>query len=196
MVDSKMLEAGFWRDHRWLKRVLGISAAGLALFIGGIMSLAHRAEPLMRAQIIQALEDRFHAHVELGRFHLALGNGLWAEGRGLRIWQPVDGTGQDVLATGSEPPAIGKPVIQLDEFRFHAPLRYVPGAPIRISVVQLRGLKVDVPPRHTFEHGLPAADDLKKSDPGQSDSSDRDSTRPAPATTRLLSFIVESLDCK
>ncbi len=196
MVDSKMLEAGFWRDHRWLKWVLGISAAGLALFIGGIMLLAHRAEPIMRAQIIQALEDHFHAHVELGRFHLALRNGLWAEGRDLRIWQPVDGTGQDVLASGSEPSAIGKPVIQLEEFRFHAPLRYVPGALIRISVVQLRGLKVDVPPRHTFEYGLPAAGGPKKANPGQADSRDRNTTRPAPATTRLVSFIVESLDCK
>lgn len=196
MVDSKMLEEGFWRDHRWLIWVLGMSAAGLAVFIGGIMLLAHRAEPLMRAQIIQALEDHFHAHVELGRFHLALRDGLWAEGRDLQIWQPVDRTGQNAFASGSEPPATGRPVIQLDEFRFHAPLRYVPGAPIRISVVQLGGLRVDVPPRHTFEDGLPAAGSLNKAYPGQADSRDRDSTRPAPATTRLVSFIVESLDCK
>ena len=196
MTDSTMLKADFWRNHRRLKWVLGISAVGFALFVGGIMVLAHRAEPLMRAQIIQALEDHFHAHVELGSFHLALRNGLWAEGRGLRIWQPVEEIEQDAHSSGSEPPAIGKPVIQLKEFRFHAPLRYVPGAPIRISVVQLRGLNVDIPPRHTFEHGLPTAGGKKKADPNRSDGKDRNSTQSAPAPARLVSFIVESLDCK
>jgi len=31
------------------------------------------------------LADRFHARVELDSFHVSLANGLWAEGKGLRI---------------------------------------------------------------------------------------------------------------
>lgn len=191
-----MLDASFWRNHRWLKWVLGVSAAGLAVTIGSIVVIAHHSEPLLRAQIIQALEDHFHAHVELGSFHLALRNGLWAEGRGLKIWQPIDGKEKSAFVSGVEPPAIGNPVIQLEEFRFHAPLRYIPGAPIRISVVQLQGLKIDVPPRHAFEHGLPVAGGAKKDKPSQPESKDHVPTKSASGPTRLISFSVESLDCR
>ncbi len=40
----------------------------------------HRAEPLLRARIVQGLEDHFHARVELNSFHVELRGGLWAEG--------------------------------------------------------------------------------------------------------------------
>src|SRR5208282_5188772 len=40
------------------------------------------------------------------------------------------------------------------EFRFHAPLRYKPGQPVKISVVELKGLKVDIPPKTHFTHKL------------------------------------------
>lgn len=197
MADSMMSEAGFWRRHRRLKWALGISAMGLAAFVAALLVLAHRAEPLMRARIIQTLEDHFHAHVELAAFHISLRNGLWAEGKGLRIWQPIETVGQTVDSSHAEPPAIGKPVIQLDEFRFHAPLKYNPGKPIRISVVQLKGLSIDIPPRHTFEHGLPTAGGARKaSSGGGSNSKDDRLTQPAPVAARLVSFMVESLDCQ
>ena len=84
-----------------------------------------RAEPFLRARIVEALEDRFHARVELDSFHLSLVKGLWAEGKGLRIWPPAQVDGVTV------PQGQGEPLIRLEEFRFHAPLRYRPGVPIR-----------------------------------------------------------------
>ncbi len=119
------------------------------------LELAHRAEPLLRARIVEGLEDHFHARVELDSFHMTLRGGLWAEGKGLRIWPPAQVAGVGV----PRPPGPVKPLIQLTEFRFHAPLDYRPGEAIKVSVVHLEGLEVDLPPRSilsTVRRALPA----------------------------------------
>ncbi len=191
-MDSNTLEAGFWRRHRRLKWVLGIFAVALAVFAAALLLLARHAEPLMRARIVQALEDHFHAHVELDSFHIALRDGLRAEGKGLRIWQPVESAGM-TESDNEEPPAIGKPLIEIEEFRFHAPLKYDSGKPIRISTVQLKGLVIDIPPRHQFERGFPSDVGANRTRATQP----KDTNAPPPqAKSRLITFIVESLDCK
>lgn len=103
----------------------------------------HHAEPFLRARLVAELEQRFHARVELDSFHVSFMNGLWAEGKGLRIWPPA----QEAAVNS------GSPLIRLNEFRFHAPLRYEPGEPIYISLVELRGMDLDVPPKFRFGHG-------------------------------------------
>jgi hypothetical protein len=45
------------------------------------------------------------------------------------------------------PEGQSEPLIRLEEFRFHAPLRYRPGVPIHISLVELKGLSVHLPPK-------------------------------------------------
>ncbi len=139
MADA---QGRFWRRHRWL---LWTAGAVLALLIAAavMVSMAlHRAEPYLRARLVTELEQRFHAHVELDSFHVSLVNGLWAEGKGLRIWPPANMPGANS----------GAPMIRLNEFRFHAPLHYQPGAPIHISAVELQGLDVDVPPKFPISH--------------------------------------------
>ena len=71
------------------------------MLTGVVLVLAHRAEPLLRARIVQGLQDHFHARVELDSFHLTLRDGLWAEGKGLRIWPPAEVEGVEV--PGSAP---------------------------------------------------------------------------------------------
>lgn len=127
----------FWRRHRWL---MWTAAVLLVLLIAAAVTITvalHHAQPFLRARLVAELEQRFNARVELDSFHVSLMNGLWAEGKGLRIWPPA----QNGNAPGSPP------LIRLDEFRFHAPLHYEPGKPLYISVVELKGLDVDVPPR-------------------------------------------------
>jgi hypothetical protein len=118
--------------------------AGAALAV-----IAHHLQPYLRARLITGLQERFHTRVELDRFQVALGNGfegewgIWATGRGLRMWPP-----HQMGADHPLPVASGSiPLISLDEFRFHVPLRYPPGKNITISRVRLNGLKIDVPPR-------------------------------------------------
>jgi len=145
--------------------------------------LAHRAEPFLRARIVDGLEKRFHARVELDSFHLSLGNGLqgrwgvWAEGKGLRIWLPAKST--ESAATGTADQV--KPLIHLAEFRFHAPLRYEAGKTVPISVVLLQGLDVDMPPRSHVEDGSPRAE---KSTTGDE------------RGAALLRFAVDSIVCE
>ena len=133
----------FWRRRRWLLwlgagLLVLLAAAGIAVSV-----ILHRAEPFVRAQIVQQLGRRFHARVELDSFHMSVIDGLRAEGRGLRIWPPGVESGQ--------------PLIRLAEFRFHAPLDYAPGKPIHISVVELIGLDVDLPPRTQLARDVGAA---------------------------------------
>ena len=157
--------------------VLAVLAATLAV-------LAHRVEPFLRARIVAALSDRFHARVELDGFHVSLVSGLhgewgvWAQGRGLRIWPPAEVEG--VAVPGAAQP--GEPLIRLNEFRFHAPVRYQPGIPVHISVVQLKGLNVDLPPRSHFQHLT-----VKLGDMGKANAS--------PPGMPLVSFQVDSIEC-
>jgi hypothetical protein len=98
--------------------------------------------------------------VELDSLHVYLAGGLWAEGKGLRIWPPSEVQGVTV-----PPGSSGRPLINLEEFRFHAPLHYEPGKPIHISVVQLMGLSIDVPPRSRFTHAQQKPGDAQSSEP-------------------------------
>ena len=162
---------GFWRKHRWAKWVAGgllLALATAAVFVD--LGL-RQAEPYLRARIVEGLENRFRARVELDSFHLSLVDGLWAEGKGLRIWP---------LASSST----GEPLIRLATFRFHAPLTYRPGDPIHVSVVELKGLRIDLPPRSHFEHG--AAVDV-----GGSESVGRRRD----AMAGLVRFDVETMEC-
>jgi hypothetical protein len=138
----------------------------------------HRVEPFLRARIVEALRDRFHARVELDSFHVSLVKGLTAEGKGLRIWPPAQVEG--VTVPGSEPPAVtgpNDPLIQLEEFKFHAPLHYQLGKPFHISMVELKGLDVHLPPHSHFTHAASGDGSQNK------------------ANSSLVSFGVDSIVC-
>jgi hypothetical protein len=112
-----------------------LATAGLLAVV--VTVAAHRAEPFLRARIVGGLQERFHARVELDSFHLSLDDGLdghwgvWAEGKGLRVFPPAQVEG--VTVPGPAGPVA--PMIRLVEFRFHAPLRYAAGKPFQISMV-------------------------------------------------------------
>jgi hypothetical protein len=149
------------------------------LLLGVAISIAlHRVEPMLRAAIVEKLEEHFHARVELDSFHISLIDGFWAEGKGLRIWPPANVAG--IAVPGPNGAVETKPLIRLDEFRFHAPLRYKPGEPIRIAVVELIGLDVDVPPKPHFTHAAAPAS----------------GTAPDENREPMLRFEIESMECK
>jgi hypothetical protein len=171
------VQPGFWRRHRWAKWVAGGLLAALAGAACVVDMALHRAEPFLRARIVEELADRFHARVELDSFHVSLVNGLWAEGRGLRIWPSAHVAGVEV-AQGQ-----GEPLIRLAEFRFHAPLELKPGKPIHISVVELKGLSVHLPPKSHFEQA--AAEGVGSPEPVVAHGN----------TAALVSFEVDKMEC-
>jgi len=186
-ADQRRHRIRLSRRRRW-----ALAAGGALLLVvaatGGVAAwLAHRAEPYLRARIVEGLGERFHARVELDSFHLSLGNslrgewGVWAVGKGLRIWPPAEVQGIAVPATaqGNAKPRAGvpvgtertgmdgtgapateetatavpvRPLIQLDEFRFHVPLRYQAGRTVHIALIEVNGLNVDLPPQSHFSH--------------------------------------------
>jgi hypothetical protein len=160
-----------WKSAlKWIAASLLLLLVALAV-VGSV--LLHRAEPFVRARIVETLHDRFHARVELDSFHMSLLHGLQAEGQGLRIWPPAQVEGVTVAPAAEA----SDPLIRLDEFRFHAPLHYQPGKPFHISVVELKGLEIHLPPKSHFVHSsIPAA------------------AEPA-AAAPLVSFGVDRIEC-
>ncbi|MGB7266221.1 MAG: AsmA-like C-terminal region-containing protein [Terracidiphilus sp.] len=157
--------------------VVVLVATGIAVSVA-----IHRAEPMLRALIVEKLSEHFHARVELDSFHVSLVEGVTAEGKGLRIWPPAQVAGVAVPETNGAAAADSEaPLIRLAEFRFHAPLHYTPGKPIRISVVQLKGLEVDIPPKTHFAHAA-----LEK----------RQSGSQGGASSALVHFAVSNIECK
>ena len=128
-----------------------LAAAGVVLAAVGITLavLARHLEPYLRAQIVAELESRFHTRVELDQFHVSVREGqeamwgIWADGRGLRIWPPQRQGGDKALETAVN----SVPLIELKEFSFHVPLKYRQTQTLRIPEVRFTGLKIVVPPR-------------------------------------------------
>jgi hypothetical protein len=177
-------QASFWRRHRRILWTSGGLLALVAMLTVVAAILARRVEPYLRARIIEGLSQHFHSRVELDSFHVSIGNGLrgewgvWAQGRGLRIWPPAEVAG--VAVPNASTP--GDPLIRLSGFSFHAPLRYKPGTTMYISEVRLRGLEVHLPPRPHFLHATaPAA--------GAGPSPGSNGARP------LVQFSLGSIDC-
>jgi hypothetical protein len=158
-----------------VKWVAGGLLAVLATAAAVVGVALQRVEPYLRARIVEGLEDRFHAKVDLDSFHISLVNGLWAEGKGLRIWPPARVAGVTV------PQGQGEPLIRLDEFRFHAPLELKPGKPLHVSLVELKGLSVHLPPRSHFEHGEAGGAAI--------------AVKPRGAMAGLVRFEVDKIDC-
>lgn len=136
----------FLRRHRWMVWTAG-SALGLLVALSVVLAIvARHIEPYLRARIVAGLSARFRARVELDQFHVSVHHGkeaewgMWATGTGLRIWRPQDG--QD---------ATGTPLIQLQEFSFHVPLRYQQTQTLRIPEVRLTGLDIHIPPHGQHE---------------------------------------------
>ena len=163
--------AGLSRRRRWLLWSGGGLLAILTLAAGVAAVMAHRLEPMLRARIVEDLQRHFHSRVELDSFHISVADGLWAEGKGLRIWPPAQGQGASVPAPS------GEPLIRLQSFRFHAPLRYSPGKPVELERVELKGLDVHLPPRTHFGHATETG------------------VAPPSATSGLLRLRLDAIEC-
>jgi len=136
------------RFTRWVFWSLGIALV-LALALAGVADYyLHRAEPMLRASLVDTLQKHFHSKVELDDFRVSVLDGFWVEGRGLRIWLPVEAQQRaiEVNGAGNQPWVTG-PWIVVDRLRFHASWRMIPGEPIVVNVIHVDGVKVLLPPK-------------------------------------------------
>ena len=203
------------RKRRWLVWTAAIAAMVVAGITITLAVLAHHVEPFLRAVLIQGLQNRFQTRVELDDFHVRLGNGLhgewgvWATGKGLRIWPPRKGGGDHPLEVAVQ----SIPLIELQEFRFHAPVSYKTDKPIRISMVRLTNLQIHIPPRSERDNQTgfeaagrgkhPTAGKLKeggreseKSGPPESGGQDAPAAVEQPQQPTMLSRVqIERIEC-
>jgi hypothetical protein len=96
------------RLSRWLLWI-GAGVAVLVLAAGAAIAiLLHRAEPMLRASLIDTLQRRLHSRVELDDLHVSIVDGFRVEGSGLRIWLPQEAL-NSLTASAANPPDEGKP---------------------------------------------------------------------------------------
>ncbi len=144
-----VVRRSFWRRNRWIWWVSGSLFVVLAVTAAVLAIVARRFEPFMRERIVAGLQQRFHTRVELAYFHVSVQHGaegewgMWATGRGLRIWPPHREGGDHPLEIAVQ----SKPLIDLGEFSFHVPLRYEMTQHLRIREVRLKKLLIEVPPK-------------------------------------------------
>ncbi len=193
MVEKR---ASFWRRHRWITRIVIAFVVIVVAVTATLAVLAHRFQPFLRARLVQGLQDRFHTRVELDGFHVALGNGLngewgiWARGKGLRIWPPRHTGGDRPLEIAVQ----SIPLISLDEFRFHVPLHYERGKPVKISRVRLSGLRIVVPPRSERDKATGIESALTDEKRPEEQAPAAASSGPSGAGS-VADLVVERIDC-
>ena len=94
--------------------------------------IIHRAEPILRARVIDTLATRFDSRVELAAFNVSVLQGLQVTGRGLRLYPnslPDD-----------------QPLFQIDEFHFRTTWKDLLRTPMHVGYVSADGLNIHLPP--------------------------------------------------
>jgi len=121
------------RNGRW-RLWVSLSAVGLltlAVVTGAVWLVTH-IEPIMRDRIVQTLADRFEGDVELGAVHITAFPRITVSGEHLVVHHKG--------RTGTPP------LIQIGKFSFTARFPSL-GTPVHVSMVQVNGLEIQVPPR-------------------------------------------------
>jgi AsmA-like C-terminal region len=137
MVDSEQnRQTNRTKQVLW-RWIIGIVLLLIILIAGGVI-MFYRAEPTLRAMVIQTLSTRFKSRVELDSFYVSPLRGLQVWGDGLRIYGELD--------PNNHKPGF-QPIISVEKFDFHMGLRDFFRSPKHVDTVYVQGLQVNLPPR-------------------------------------------------
>ena len=120
---------------KWIGVVAFMTLAGLAVAVR--LTIA-RAEPILRARVIETLSNRFDSKVELGSLHVSIADGIEVSGSGLKIFGTTDPNPYE--------PGV-QALIGVQEFRFQTALLSLFRSPMHIDTVYVKGLELNVPPK-------------------------------------------------
>jgi AsmA-like C-terminal region len=95
--------------------------------------LLSRAEPILRARLVQSLSARFHSRVEMGAFEVSLLRGFEVSGKDLAIYP-------DNVASNL-------PMFSVRHFAFRTGYSSLLRSPMHIGNVDVDGLRINLPPR-------------------------------------------------
>jgi hypothetical protein len=128
-------KAGRKVPWKWIGIVALIPLAGGAIAARLVID---RAEPILRARVIETLSNRFDGKAELASFDVSVMNGIEVSGAGLKIFGARD---PNPYAPGVQA------LIGVQEFRFHTLLRSLFRSPMPIDTIYVRGLELNIPPK-------------------------------------------------
>jgi AsmA-like C-terminal region len=121
-----------------LGRWIGAIVLLLMVLTIAVVIVIYRAEPTLRATVIETLSTRFKSRVELDAFHVSLFKGLRVSGNGLRIFGEKDPNNHE--------PGF-QPIINVAEFRFRMGILDLFRYPHHVDNVYVNGLQLNLPPR-------------------------------------------------
>ena len=139
MLVSEKKPDGQQTDRRHSRRwvlilFLLLPLAVIAVIVGLI---ADRAEPILRAEVIETLSTRFKSKVELDTFHVSVLRALEVSGSGLRIFGETD-------PQSSQP---NRPMIEVGQFQFRTSIWNLLHSPVHVATVYVEGLVLNLPPK-------------------------------------------------
>jgi hypothetical protein len=115
----------------WAIAILAVLLVGAGIAAQIAMN---RAEPVLRARVIDTLSTRFDSRVSLGDFHVSVLRGFVAEGTDLRLYPKRFLTDQ--------------PLIAIAKFSFHVSWASALRTPMRVGLVEVEGLAINIPPKN------------------------------------------------
>jgi hypothetical protein len=126
-------------SRRSLWKWIGIIV--IILFVSAAVAVRyviHRAQPILRARVIETLSTRFKSKVELASLDVSVVEGLEVSGTGLKIFGATDPNPYE--------PGV-QPLISLQEFHFRTALRNLFRGDVHVDTVYLKGLELNIPPK-------------------------------------------------
>jgi hypothetical protein len=142
MLSNTTLRAFTLPFRRPSKKVFAVAALAILVFVAVLSILAHHAEPLLRARIIETLSARFHSQVDLAELKVSVSQGLVVSGKGLMIYGQTD---PNIHREGIQP------LIGVDEFRFRAGILSLLHSPMHVGTVYIKGLQLNIPSKQDRE---------------------------------------------
>jgi hypothetical protein len=121
------------RGHRaWFW--VGIAALVVVVLTGAAFEiLLSRAQPILKARLLQGLSERFHSRVELGDFDVSLLRGFEVSGKDLSLY-PYN-------------VASAAPTFSVRHFAFRTGYSSLLRSPLHIGHVEVEGLHINLPAR-------------------------------------------------
>ncbi len=127
------------KRHRWA--LLGII---LCLFLAAgavaVRLVIDRAEPILRARVIQSLSNRFQGRVELKSLGVSVVKGLEVYGSGLKVFGASDPNPYEAGV---------QPLISIREFHFHTGIRNLFRTVVHVDTVYVKGMELNIPPKES-----------------------------------------------
>jgi hypothetical protein len=121
----------------WIAIVFLVLVVVTAIFVEIAL---HRAEPILRARVIETLSNRFDSRVALEHFHVYFLKGFEVSGSGLRLHpNQLD---------------MEQPLFAINQFSFRTTWQGLLHTPMYVDKVDLKGLQIHIPPK-SQRHNMP-----------------------------------------